>query len=152
MRRYRLVLAVIAMAVVAVAWWASGDGLSADEERLVGTWIPRTPRWENDDTMRLARDRSCAYVNPNGSIKTYLGGDGSRIRAYPPARWYAYGGVLVIDYEMNSFRRALRPVADRIGLAVRPMGRDRLAWVTADELVLTSEGGRQVAYTRAHQT
>ena len=42
MTRRRLVLAA-ALAVVALgaAWWVVGDGLTAEEQRLVDTWLGR---------------------------------------------------------------------------------------------------------------
>src|SRR4051812_15821753 len=106
MRRRRLIAVVIGAALVAAgAWWMSLCPLSAEEERLVGVW--QVERGLSVDGSELLPDRR--WRQRFAPLNVTTGGV-----------WSARNGLLVLDYEPNRLRRALRPVAPLIGLRVAP--------------------------------
>ncbi len=138
MKRRRLVLAVVVLAlVVAVAaWWSSADGLTAEERRLVGTWVAGHHPAFGAEVYDLRPDRRWRH--------RYAGADGGR----DGPRWSVRGGRLVLDFEPSPVRRALRP-AELVGFRFLPAPAFRLVSVSADELQVERAGGGSTAWTRA---
>jgi hypothetical protein len=103
-----MVAAVILVAVLIGAVRVWPQRLSPDEEAFVGTWCI-LPRDSSDDvvTLRLGRDHRCIHSN---------------YWIIEVGRWYVTDGRLYMDYEPSAIRRAFRPVLDRAGIAVRPVG------------------------------
>jgi hypothetical protein len=56
--------------------------------------------------------------------------------------------VMVLDYEPNFVRRALRPLQPRIGVAASPLQTITPEFVTADEFILVGTGGYRQRWTR----
>jgi hypothetical protein len=112
MTRRRLILAAcVAVVALGAAWWLYGDGLTAEERRLVGTWRnldSRTGEWVG--TMTFLPDHTHVYVPRSGQPRP-----GSRSHL-----WHIRDGAIVFDYEPSAIRRLLRPLAPRLGLSVGP--------------------------------
>jgi hypothetical protein len=138
MTRRRLIT-VIALAVLAVglAWWLWPDGLSAEEERLVGTWREVTDNPGNNFTVTFTPDRGWTHLRERRTTShTYSG------------RWSLRGAELTVDREPNRIGRTLRPVALFLGLRVGPVSR-MTAEVGAERLIITEPDGTRTVYTRA---
>jgi hypothetical protein len=73
-----------------------------------------------------------------------LGKDGWEV-----SRWSVRDGRLVIDRETNPIRRAVRPVALRLGVRTEPVETYYLAWLTADELTMGHYNGHVTELIRA---
>jgi hypothetical protein len=70
MTRRRLILAIVATVLFGIAWWQSLDRLSAEEQRLVGTWYrsvpPRAVSTRPDAADRV--NRQSASVSPPAAL------------------------------------------------------------------------------------
>lgn len=139
MTRRRLILAIAAAVLCGVAWWLSFDSLSAEERFLVGTWTYNVtgarPCW-----MHFGADRRCALG--------YGPAAGPLDEINPGGPWFIRDGVLKLDCEPSSLRRAFRPVLPRLSLPVDGTLTFGLGSVTADELVLVMPNGRRETWTR----
>ncbi|HEY1381365.1 MAG TPA: hypothetical protein VGF55_31480 [Gemmataceae bacterium] len=142
MRRRRLfVVAASTLLALGLVWWVFSDPLSADERALVGAWRLKTPTAGRDSLLVFRADRTCTWT-------TWAGPGRARATAVEVARWSVRGGRLVLDYEPNMARRLLRPIGDRIGVDVQPVGSCQLRFVMPDEFVFRDHGSREL-YTRA---
>jgi hypothetical protein len=110
MTRRPLVLAVLAGLALGAAWWYFATGLSAKERMLVGTWhYSGNGNLIGPYTMSLSVQRECQVRFGFQAVDV------------PPCQLSARSGTIAFDYERSAFRRLLRPVADRIGVAVGPV-------------------------------
>jgi hypothetical protein len=142
MTRRRLILAVCVAAVaLGAAWWLFTDRLTAEEQRLVGTWKIAPSPLDGSATWVFGPDRR-SYL--------CLRGQGDREDAdeiVMSGRWSKRDGVIIVDGEDNSARRVLRPV---LRLLRRRVARVEqfTASVTTDELVLTGVDDSRQVWTR----
>jgi hypothetical protein len=125
--------------VAAGAWWLSPDGLTAEEQALVGTWRLAAGPAGPDLRVEFRPDRSCLFSDRAGVGGTVV----------KSAHWSARGDRLVVDHELSPVRRALRPVAGPLRVAAGPVFRPVLELVTADEFVVVDPSGKRVTWTRA---
>jgi hypothetical protein len=120
MRRRRLiVVAAVAALVVGAAWWVSLDRLSDEEQKLVGTWRYYSSEGDDQRRVELAPDRRALFWDPFS--------DTPRV-----SHWSARGGIFVLDHETSPLRRAVRPVAVRLGVRVGAADTWQITWLTAD--------------------
>jgi hypothetical protein len=109
MTRRRLILAAFfAVVALGAVWWWSTCDLSADEQRLVGTW--RMVSGEMTIKLVLLDDHRCV-----SSISIM-----SQTNAASGHLSVRYGKIAV-DLELNPVYRAFRPVLEHIGIKVTPM-------------------------------
>jgi hypothetical protein len=136
------VSAVLALITAGAAWWVFSPAHSANERALVGTWLLKSSTCGAAPRMEFRADRT-------GTSWVFLGGPpgAGTVLPWDFARWSLSGDWLTLDYEPSAVRRALRPVAGRIGVAARPVSSAQLSFVTPDEIEVTGNGSRQV-YTR----
>ena len=103
----RLIGAVAALVVVsAAAVWLWTDRLTADEVRFVGMWRLGPPVNGLVVTLKLDRRHRCTHE----FMHTESG------------RWWVRDGRIFMDFEPSPVRRSLRPLFERVGIAVRPVG------------------------------
>jgi hypothetical protein len=138
MARRRLIVVAVALAPVAVgaAWWLLLARLSAEEQRLVGVW--RYAAGGDNDRLRVE-------MTPDRRV--WWGTPGEEYREV--GRWSVRGDGIVIDRETNPARRAVRPVALRLGVRVEPVVTFRFAWLTADVLTVRQNDGPETVLIRA---
>jgi hypothetical protein len=143
MTRRRLVLAAcIAVVGLGAVWWLYGDGLSAEERRLVGTW-PRGSGKPGDNVARweLSANRRwhALFAVPPAGWSGELDG-----------RWSIRDGKIYIDQESNAVRRVVRPWARLLRVDVKSLTASPLKSVTDDEFVIVDALGTQYTWTRDH--
>jgi hypothetical protein len=120
MTRSRLNLAAcVAVVALGAAWWFYGDGLTAEERRLVGTW-----RHSDNLEFVFCTDRRCWIVQHKQIRST-------------ESRWSVREGIISFDKELSPFRRAYRLVAQGIGI-VSPSESMRGELKTENEIVTIS--------------
>jgi hypothetical protein len=144
-RRSLILAACVAVVALGVAWWYGMNRLSVEERRLLGTWHPTSGsgHWTfgADRNGRFQRSRT-GPVSDDPTVPT------TSWSCDFPEHWAIRDGAIVIDGEMNIFRRAFRPV-------VRMFGRPRsepmsfaLESVTAAEMVIVQPDGSKDIWTR----
>jgi hypothetical protein len=139
MKRGRSILAVVALAgALGAAWWLNADRLTAEEKALVGTWRSYDSRSNEWSEMRLLPDRQYYCVRLSAPST----------HASPSGRWSVRNGTLIVDLEASTVRRAMRQVADRIGVVVADVGIFPLASVTSDEFVISRRSSPPGKWTR----
>jgi hypothetical protein len=137
MTRRRLILAsCVAVVALGAAWWLS-DGLSAEEQQLVGMWT-----WHDRDVEGLTRS---AEFLPDG--RCFCPTD-----AAPNGMaccWSVRNGSILFDCEPSRFRRLWRPVAATLRLSIRPAFPPYRVELAGDRMVIYSPDGTPTAYARA---
>lgn len=129
MTRRRLILAAcVAVAALGAAWWFYGDGLTAEERRLVGTW-----RHSDNLAFVFCADRRCWIVQHKQN----------RSRE---CRWSVRDGIISFDNELSPIRRAYRIVAQGVGI-IPPSETLRGEMKTENEIV-TVYGIARFEWTR----
>ncbi len=144
MRRRRLVgaVGVLTLIVAGAAWWLSADRLTAEEQRLIGTWVVSGP---SGVTMEVyTADRVCRWRIVNGRETPDL----------LPYRWAVKDVCVEYDEELSALRRLLRPLAPRLGIKVGERHRIPLVSVSDDTLTmhrieLPHPTDKLVVFTRA---
>jgi hypothetical protein len=147
MARRRLVGFVVALILLTVAAGTasslSSDSLPSDERLLVGTWrLGDETSW----TKRLVfrPDRECLYeewLAPHDGPRT--------LHCSITGRWSLPDGVIYLDHERNAVRRALRPLAWRIGIGILGQTAFITESVTADQIIIATPNPWTETYTRA---
>ena len=131
MTRRRLILAVcVAVFALGAAWWLFSDSLTAEEQRLVGTWrliVPGLRRSAEDTTAvwTFKRDRTVRGFTSGLPDET----------PHDFALWRVRENELMMDLELSAVRRRLRPVARFIGFQVAGVVTYRLEHQGADEAI-----------------
>lgn len=140
MSRRRLILAACVAAVaLGAAWWWFADGLTAEEQRLVGVW--RTPQ----DTPGCLIALEFSANRESRRTLFYTKGGVSFT-----GHWSLRDGFLVIDYERSALRRAVRPVrslAAYFGWAEAEPQSMRVE-ATTDTLAFVSDDGKRWVFDR----
>jgi hypothetical protein len=136
MARRRLIAVVLAFALIAawVGWWQSGNGLSAAEKRLLGTWRLSSSHPGRDGVMvRFMPDRRCEFwIDLHEAV--------SKHGAY----WRMTGGLLTIDREGSAVRRTLRTVGRFVRVRSAPATQHQIE-MTADGWTMDKGGQEQTA-------
>ena len=141
MRRRRLVVfAGVAVLAAGLAWWLLSDGLNDEERRLVGTW--RIVRGPYVQFWQFTSDRRSYFWHP-----TIRGVSGRTVLFAGP--WSAREQRMVLDNEPSQVRRALRPLLDRLGVAVESRVSFTLEAVADDEITIRTANGERLVWTRA---
>jgi hypothetical protein len=117
MTRRRLILAAcVAVVALGAAWSLFGDGLTAEERRLVGTW-----RHSDSLAFVFRADRRCWIVQ-------------HKLNRSSESRWSVRDGIISFDNELSPFRRAYRSIAQGVGI-VSPSETMRGEMKTENEIV-----------------
>jgi hypothetical protein len=141
MTRRRLIVVAVALALVAIggAWWLSLDSLSAEEQKLVGTWRLSANSPGESGVWELWPNRVC------------------RMRFQPPApaggyrilgRWSGRAGQLVVDSESNPIRKRLRRVIGLFGVRTGGLSGLRPEFISDDQFVFIGPDGTRQVWTR----
>jgi hypothetical protein len=142
MTRHRIIpAAFLAVVALGAVWWLLSDGLTAEERQLVGTWDYIAPPGEGTCTWEFGADRRFVWT-------TYAGPGRVGVTSVETAHWSLRAGMLIFDHELNSFRRTLRPVADRIGMDIERVETYPLASVTGPKMVTINPDGVHDDWTR----
>src|SRR4051812_25272386 len=101
MTRRRAILGILALVALAAAWWQLSDGLTSEEQPLVGTWR------EQGGSELFAATVSCG---PDREVQVRWAA--GNLRGMPPMtavkRWSRRGTVIYTDPEPSTVRRAMR--------------------------------------------
>src|SRR5689334_4422835 len=107
-------LALVAVGISGIVWWWPSDPLSAEERRLVGAWWSVSDVPEPPHILTFRADRryeSRLPTLPSGEPVSVVTG-----------RWAIRDDHLILDSEPSAIRRALRPLAARVGLTIDAPG------------------------------
>jgi hypothetical protein len=142
MKRRRAILAVAALAVVfAAAWWAFDDRLSTAERRLVGTWRKKSSEESGWSVWMLGHERGALRVGGPGGVFACVFFDSK-------GRWSYSQGTFLFDEEPDKWRRAFRPLLQRLGISVCSPAAYRVEILAADQIALVELGGSREVWTR----
>jgi hypothetical protein len=137
MTRRRLILAAcVAVVALGAAWWYYGDGLTAQERRLVGRWQTSGPEGQGTIEVEFLADREFAIFV-----------DGRRTSASRRMRWKVADGRMVVDCEMSQWRRLARPLLSVLGVSVQHVEVVRVE-VDGGNLTLTNKFAKRTVWTR----
>jgi hypothetical protein len=142
MTRCRLILAACVAAVaLGAAWWLYGDGLSAEERWLVGTWHLSGPTAQKGSFL-LGQDRDGSLiVDP-------LGVDSWAFGEQVFGRWSFRDSVIFLDLEQNPAHRVLRPVCALLHIKVGAKYEFAISSVSPDEFAFSNRSGTREVWTR----
>jgi hypothetical protein len=139
MNRRRLILAAcLAVFALGVAWWLYSDRLSAEEQLMVGTWHLNM----QSIAMRLALE---IRADRHAHLSEFIGGIGGREVA--SGRWTVKDGAFVFDPEPSALNRVIRPIANRVGIDVRPIEKWTIVSIAPSQLVVVRESGLAETWT-----
>jgi hypothetical protein len=136
----RMFVALVAILIAAWCFWPSS--LTTEEKRFVGVWgshITSPPHWAlSDDCSFQTVGRDGEPWNSNASISSrpFFG------------YWYVTNGSLFIEKEPSSWRRALRPVARRLGIYAGNVERYKIVSVNDDRIILETDAGETWRFNR----
>lgn len=137
MTRRRFILAACAVVVaLGATWWLSAERLTAEEQRLVGTWRLTPDPIEGHGIWTLKADHTYDLRRWSSRIGQ-LGYDAS-------GRWNLRGGAIVLEGEPDAIRRVVQRLLSVAGLPHDAPWVVTFELATADEMVNVSlDGSRQ---------
>jgi hypothetical protein len=147
-RRRLIVAACVAVVALGAAWWLFSDRLTADERHFVGTWHPTS----GSGQWLFGADRAGRYERSfRGSAPTDPAFPAASWSYNYPGTWIAQGGVITVDGESNSFRRAIRPALRFFGRRPIEAARFTLESIFENEMVVITPDGTREVWTRIRE-